>query len=248
MPTTVLMLAIFIVLSAVPFWLLRGKLPPFRFSSLTAFALMTIVGLTIVVALQWREIGPLRAEVMQMRRELGRLTIDDPGRAQAIAVHQPDVNRWRWRIYLPPGGQYRFHEFGGMLPPRGKLDNRQWFDAMQQAQYGISSGAFSSDALQGEFTLDASLTLVGDRWRWKTHPGGGESRYTFTDNWPGDVGRIETSDVWENVQRVYDSGEPILLLYLSQSDKTTNASGATSHSPPKGAAEGIALWLEQTPP
>jgi hypothetical protein len=135
-----------------------------------------------------------------------------------------------------------------MLPPRGKLDNRQWFDAMQQAQYGISSGAFSSDALQGEFTLDASLTLVGDRWRWKTHPGGGESRYTFTDNWPGDVGRIETSDVWENVQRVYDSGEPILLLYLSQSDKTTNASGATSHSPPKGAAEGIALWLEQTPP
>ena len=67
-----------------------------RFSLLTALMLMTIIGLLITVTKLWREVGPLRAEVRQMRTELGHLTIDDRNRAQAIAIRQPNPNIWRW--------------------------------------------------------------------------------------------------------------------------------------------------------
>ena len=53
-----------------------------RFSLLTAFLLLTIAGLSIVVVQLWREIGPLRQEIRRYRNEIGELTIyDEIGRA-----------------------------------------------------------------------------------------------------------------------------------------------------------------------
>lgn len=247
MPTTLLLLAIFIVLSAVPFWLLRGKLPPFRFSSLTAFALMTIVGLGIAVVLQWRELGPLRAEVRQMRTELGRLSIDDPSQVQAIEVRQPDPNLWRWRVYLPPGGQYKLCSFGGILPARGSQSNREWLNALKSAGVGISSSEFSNFKWEDELNFEASLISFDGRWKFETHPGG-ESRYSLTDNWPADIGRYQASDIWETRQRTFSPGEPIVLLYLAKPVKAATPGGGTQTSVPTEPEEGIALWLEQTPP
>ena len=140
---------------------------------------------------------------------------------QAIEVRQPDPNMWRWRIYLPNGKRYKISEFAGQLPPRGKLTNREWLSAMQSAQYN-GSGEFSSDAISGEFTMEASLLRVDGGWRLKTHPGGGPSTYPFTDDWPADP-RYRRSDVWQDTQRILNPGEPILLLYLSKPVKTRRA-------------------------
>ena len=90
MPTTVLWIVIAVVsaIVALRFWSRKGR--PIRFSLFTAILLTTIVGLTIVVVVLWREVGPLRVEVRQMRAQLGKLTIDD-----AEALRQRTVEESR---------------------------------------------------------------------------------------------------------------------------------------------------------
>jgi hypothetical protein len=223
-----------------------GKLR-IRFSLKELVLLFAFVSMAIAIVVQVRELVPLRAEVRQMRTELGKLSIDDATRVQAIEVRQPDPNMWRWRVHLPPGGKYKLLEFDGILPPRGTLSNQQWLDALKKAQY-VGSGEFSSFELEGELTLEATLTPVDGKWKFETHPGGGESGYVFTDNWPADTGRTERSDVWEDTQRIYKPGEPILLLWLPKPVKTPAPGGGVKLDAPTEPAEGIALWLEQQPP
>ncbi len=74
-----------------------------RISLLTALILMTIVGMAIVIAQLWREVGPLRTEVSQLREQVGVLKIDDPSRIHAIAVPSDAEGVLKWRIYVPTG-------------------------------------------------------------------------------------------------------------------------------------------------
>jgi hypothetical protein len=77
-----------------------------RFSLLTALMLMTIMGLLITVAKLWREVGPLRADVLRLRNEVGSLTIDDATKPHAIRVRTSDDFTWKWRISIPQGREY----------------------------------------------------------------------------------------------------------------------------------------------
>jgi len=43
----------------------------FRISILTALLLTTILGMSIVIAVLWREVAPLRAQVQELREETG---------------------------------------------------------------------------------------------------------------------------------------------------------------------------------
>lgn len=206
--------------------------------------LTTIVGMALVIGLLWREVGPLRREVRIMRSRLGELSVDDATRACGIEVHQSDPSRWRWRIYLPPGGNYKLLEFGGTLPPRGTRNNRQWLNAMKSAQYGIGRSAYHGADLEAEFTIDATLASHDGMWRFETYPGGGESDYVFTDNWPAATSRFHFSDLNERSQRNFKPGEPILLLYLTKPTRTPALGGGQHLQLPSEPEEGIALWLE----
>ena len=92
-----------------------------RISILTALLLMTILGMAIVIVQLWREVGPLRAEVRQLRIESGRLTIDDPDKIHAMAVHSADTESksWKWRMYLPAGHKYYLHSLSAKIDDRG---------------------------------------------------------------------------------------------------------------------------------
>ena len=81
-----------------------------RISILTALLLMTILAMAIVVAQQWREVGPLRSEVRRLRDELGQLSIEDPTKLHAIEVRTKDAMIWKWRIWVPErmNAQLRF--------------------------------------------------------------------------------------------------------------------------------------------
>ena len=47
-----------------------------RISLLTALLLITIAGMAIVIVQLWRKVEPLQAEVRNLRRELGYLSIN----------------------------------------------------------------------------------------------------------------------------------------------------------------------------
>jgi hypothetical protein len=68
---------------------------------------MTIVGLSIVVAQLWREVGPLREENRGLRDEVGRLSIDDPTKTSVIDLRTTDDFTWKWRVWIPEGRAYR---------------------------------------------------------------------------------------------------------------------------------------------
>lgn len=77
-------------------------------SLLTALLLMTIVGMGIVIVQLWREVGPMRREVVALRSQVGVLTIDDDKQIQVVQVREPGGFRWNWRIWLPKGHDYWF--------------------------------------------------------------------------------------------------------------------------------------------
>jgi hypothetical protein len=82
-----------------------------RFSLLTVLLVMTIAGLSLVIWRQWREVGPLRAEVRRLRNEVGELSIDDRTKVYAIRIPTKEPLSWKWRVWLPDatGGVIHFH-------------------------------------------------------------------------------------------------------------------------------------------
>ena len=86
-----------------------------RISLLSALLLMTIVGMCIVIVQLWREVVPLREEVRSYRNELGFLTIDDRTRIHGIQVPTRE-DGWKWRVYFPPGGDYKLQCYTGIIP------------------------------------------------------------------------------------------------------------------------------------
>jgi hypothetical protein len=85
---------------------------------------MTIAALLLVIWRQWRDVGPLRAEVRRLRDEVGELTIADKSRVHAIEVATSAPLHWKWRVWIPDaaGGYVHFH-FGD-VPRDGYPDTR----------------------------------------------------------------------------------------------------------------------------
>src|SRR5258708_5153760 len=117
-------------------------MPRLRFSLLTATLLITIAAMAIVIALLWREVGPLRAQVKSMRTELGMLNVDDPTRVHVIQIGTSEEHHNKWRIYLPPGGSYSLCAYGRLIPPDPNGQAQQdWFTSVKQ------NGSVMTDSL-----------------------------------------------------------------------------------------------------
>jgi hypothetical protein len=215
-----------------------------RFSLLTAFLATTIIAMGIVIALFWREVGPLRNEVRQMRIDLGQLTIDDPTQAYGIQVREYDKDLWRWRIYLPSGGQYSLHCVKGILPPRGQISLRQWLDSMPQMD---NVSMMSGSGLDREHIWEVSIKERNGVWSVETTPGRITMDVKFKDDW-FDGTRLVGGDLQSDLQATFTPDQPILLLYIPKPDATPGSGGGMSYDWPTGAAEGIVMWIEQRPP
>lgn len=226
-----------------------------RFSLLTMLLVMTIVGMAIVIAQMWRDVGPLRAANRQMRTELGLLTIEDPKRAYAISLPTFEDKTWKWRIYLPPGGQYSLSEYSGHLPDRVAHRGKTWFEEVRKTGNGsIKSGS----GMQGEFLLEARLIKEGEVWVLATQSihldgdnsrigGGRTSVYQPSGDWLSDRrSRTMSSDVGAS-QKSFEPGEPILLVHLQRPVITETPGGGYTSRSPQGPADGVVLWIEQQP-
>ncbi|HEY4235235.1 MAG TPA: hypothetical protein VGM76_17525 [Lacipirellulaceae bacterium] len=214
-----------------------------RFSLLMAFLLTTLVAMGVVIALLWREVGPLRATVRRMRIDLGQLTIDDPTRAYGIQVRQYDKDLWRWQIYLPPGRQYSLHCLEGILPVRDQKPLRLWLDSMPQLD---NVAMISGSGLDGERTWEASIKERNGLWTVQTTPGRISTDIKFKDDWFAGT-RLVGGDLQVDSQATFAPDQPILLLYIPKPNVTPGSGGGTNYDWPTGAAEGIVMWIEQHP-
>lgn len=227
-----------------------------RFNIKALVSLTTIVGLLIVIVQQWREIGPLRAEVRRMRNELGYLLVDDPSRAYVIGMRSFENDSWKWRIYLPPGGKYALCERSGRFPSRATHSEDSWFDEVRNSASGMGSTSFN---MEGEFVLEGRLIKEGDSWVFVTDRINMEdgrvissirSRITVepaSGDWLSDRrARINFSDTSPE-QKCFQQGKPILLLNMVRPEITELPNGSFDSEVPQGEADGFAIWIEPVP-
>jgi hypothetical protein len=222
-----------------------------RFSLLTLLLLTTIVGLAIVVGLQWRELDPLRRELRQLRSEVGHLTIDDPTKAYAIAVPAMEDNHWRWRLYLPPGRQRDVFVYSGHLPRRTGLLT-EWLKGVVDDGVGMST---SGSDFVGELTFECRAFEKVDQWTMHTRygrqdgnttvSGGGGTTIHQQDNWFAEgLSRMTSSDVGHGRQQEFEADAPIVLLHIIRPVvKELPGGGHTSQSP-TGSADGVVVWIQ----
>ena len=214
--------------------------PNIRFSLLSALLMVTIVGLSIVLVQLWREVEPLRAEVRRMRTELGMLNVDDPAVAQAIQIGTGDSDRWKWRVYLPPGRKYELRCCSGRIPPATQGTNRAWLDAVKNSTSG-SSGT----CRDGEFVLAFGVIKEDDVWYVTSSEGNGKNfgKTSVDGDWLSQPMRSTTSMTSMENATKFAPGEPILLFSTIAYTRTP-----TGWIPPQGTTDGIVVWIEQQSP
>jgi hypothetical protein len=186
-----------------------------QISLLSSLLLLTVVGMAIVIVQFWREIGPLRNEVRQYRTDLGRLTIDDPTRVHGVQVPTREGG-WKWRVYFPPGVDYKVCCYTGMIPPGVDAVQRSDFKSMNFGPGGYLSSF--AGIFNGETIIEARLKQVDGKWTMQiSFDGGGWSDLRLDETFAeylsnGRGGAFWTSNLNKNEQSAFALDERVFLL------------------------------------
>jgi hypothetical protein len=226
------------------------RLPP-RFSLLNLLLLTALVATSLTTALLWREVGPLRAEVYNLRQETGQLTVVDPTKIYVTAIQTLDEDTWRWRVYLPKGVDYDLHTLIGTI--RGRTSNTsqsEWFK-----QCGYSCG--TRNLIAGEFTITAALRPESGqpgKWLVKTvcrneatpHTTYGGTCGRDGMDWMDDA-RMRSAiegDAQLAAQHGFDASRGLNLLTIRRCTITQNAGGWSVQYPNSTIDnDGVAVWI-----
>jgi hypothetical protein len=221
-------------------WQMRFYRP--RISILTALLLMTILGMGIVIAQLWREIGPLRAELTARRAEMGQLFVRDTTKSHAIGVDWNDDGVWRWRLFLPPpargkGNNWVFRTYIGKQPMFDGDDLKTWL-AGPRAGKDLRYGSIGGVPAGREFTFDVKLAKDSDGWYLQEGKGRAKERIPKSFNvWLEDPNhRFPISKVASSNQTIYEPGTPIVLLCIQRANESQN-NGVDGDT--------ILVWIEE---
>jgi hypothetical protein len=218
-----------------------------RFSILSALLLTTIAGMALVIAQLWREVGPLREEVRRYRAEAGILTIDDPSLVSGIQVGTKE-DRWKWRVYFPPGVNHKVYAYSGMIPPGVDVVQRNDLTSMNPGPGAISysfGGPF-----EGETIIEMRLKQDGGKWTMQVNfDGSGWSNLRLDDSFAEYLSNPNGAAYWNsslnaNDQSDFTARERIFLLKRRRPQVMKALGGGSTSGEAFGPAPGLALWIE----
>jgi hypothetical protein len=221
-----------------------------RISLLTALLLMTIIGMTIVLAQLWRSVEPLRTENRRFRKELGYLSVIDENKIYATEIASDDPDSHRYRVYIPKTGSFmlhsRVHTIPGQLPTQTKPD---WIANLLQSRSGTSSSLEP-----GEYTFDVKLRRKPeekDRWDFIVNrQGRGAGSVGSTMPWLNDRRAwFHSSDVPSTDHIEADPNVGVVLYMLRQGIVTESNNGYSTSSPDYAKdTPGLMLWIAPATP
>jgi hypothetical protein len=204
-------------------------MPRPRISILTALLLMTILGMAIVLARLWHEVGPLRVEVRQLRNETGRLSIEDATKVHAIEVRTGEPLLWKWRVWVPEGRTIVARTHWGQIPSSGvpKADGSVHLHSGENwitlRAHPSASGSTWSAQLESEGNGVGMSIQEADRW-WQ---------------WPT---TSSTADGVSFTTRV--AGEPDSAFILKR-HRVSSSSNPSKLLDPTIQTSGFIIWLEE---
>lgn len=220
-----------------------------RVSLLTALLGTTIAALAVALWQINREVAPLRAEVRQLRQELGHLSIDDPAKIYAIQVDSPDGALGRFRVHLPENRAFQIHlglhEVAGRKPGQTR---QQWLDDV-----GLKSSGSTGSVRSGEFTIDVEVrpdagAAKDDQWvlSYNINNAGGGSVGTAIP-WLEDRRAWSISGEAPRGRQVELPAEDGVVLFELRQAKVTERDGGYSTTSPDAAADAPGLIVYITP-
>jgi hypothetical protein len=199
-----------------------------RFSLLTMLLLTAIAGMAIVIALLWREVGPLRTEVRMLRDETGRLSIEDGTKIHAIAIRTDEDHTWKWRVWVPQGTSANVRYQFGNVP-----------------KTGVPAGQGSSFLESGEhwITLKAHRDRDGN-WvaSLSTKGGGVGTSIGPNDHWFDWRSMTATGEGVGTSSQMFDDDKPVIFLNRMRAAQVNNSRQIDKMD---GPTAGFIVWLER---
>ncbi len=122
-----------------------------RFSLRTLLVATTFLAMALTIVILAMKLFPLQAEVQRLRNEVGYLTVDDPTKVHAIRVATVKDGTFRYRIWIPNGGNYCLL-LGNVAEPVPYNINRVY----RASTDGVSSSVVLDP---GEHLIDVHLTV-----------------------------------------------------------------------------------------
>jgi hypothetical protein len=201
-----------------------------RLSLLSALLLMTIVGMAIVIAQFWQEIGPLRKEVRALRNEVGKLSIDDRSKIHAMSLHTDEESTWKWRIWIPEGKQVAMHLQWGNVPRTGVPQR--------------PSNTYTFGPGEGTLTLKVRRDVKGENWI-------ANLGTTFGGSLGVDIPPDQRFFLWDRSASTGDgvgasvAFEPDQKTILLIRNRVAKVSGSSQINKIAEPTAGFIIWMEQ---
>jgi len=185
-----------------------------------------------------RTISRQQAELKQLREELGVFEVNDRTKAHFIFVRQTEDQAWRWRVYLPAGGNYMMKWATDAIPNEGL--SSEW--------EGQNFQRFPKDDLT--FNVDVCLRKGADgKWRWFVRYPWGE----FSRELPEEhmlLSPMQPTVTSGDPRRrpgqltIRDPREPLVLFRYQVKPQADHEAAQAKGQLPVGPYPGIMVWIE----
>ena len=204
-------------------------MPRLRFS-LKAFLLLLFIGSLVASNLftSW-QLRQLREENAQMRKDLGRLVIEEPNKLNIVAVPTYEDMLWRWRIYVPKGQSLHLCSVSQDIPMTGIPANFSSSGPMEEGEYVLTAAIRPDRKGSWQITVSgphssSGIGIADDRAQWLS----------------GNVG-WSTEQAGTPAAQVSDLSQPMVLLRVRAMKQTAPGSSSTTTEP----SDGVMLWLKK---
>jgi hypothetical protein len=222
-----------------------ARRPRLRFSLrwlLIAMAFLAVVVSHLNTSLKLRQadatIARQQAQLKQLRNELGVFEITDAAKAHVLFVRQTEDKAWRWRVYLPPSGDYMMKWAIDEIPSEG-LSSQWEGQSFQPHPKELST-----------FNVDVFLRKGADgKWRWFLRYPWGE----LTRELPDDHVLLAPSqpivisgDLRNRSAQVTlcDPRKPVVLFRYQLMPQADFDAAQAQGRQPDGPFPGIMVWIE----
>ena len=218
-----------------------------RFSLSQLLGFMLLIALLVSNLLLIQRVRDSERELTQLRREQGKLVVDDPGQMNIIPVPGPQLDwrrNWSWRVYAPPGTKIDICFCNRLIPADGLPDDKAnyiWRNTMDAEDF---IGSLPNGKL-----LSVSLVKKSKNGTTKSYLDftDGDSIFSYPLEHDVDANRASTTDVAAaDGQKTSELGKPLVLLRhrLSIQEEPTPNGTTSERIPFQQPLEGFMLWLE----
>jgi hypothetical protein len=218
-----------------------------RFSLGQLLGFMLLIALLISNVLLIQRVRDSERELTQLRREQGKLVVDDPDQMNIIPVPGPQLDwrrNWSWRVYAPPGTKIDICFCNRLIPPDGLPDEKAsyiWRNTMDAEDF---IGSLPNGKL-----LSVSLVKRTQNGKTKSYLDftDGDTIFSYPLEHDVDANRANTTDVAaDDGQKTSELGKPLVLLRrrLSIQEEPKPGEASSERIPFQQPLDGFMLWLE----